>query len=94
MAVASTFVGDLVGYSTYTKDGKTYHQYAVLVRQRVDKAIGLPQDCDLFTIREETQVLGDKLKSGVKVQFQCAVREFQGKNGLQVYRTFSDIEAI
>lgn len=57
MAFTAKAYGVLVGYSSYDKDGKSSHTYAVLIQEKKDKETGLFKSCALAEVREESAVL-------------------------------------
>lgn len=100
MAVSASFVGEVIGYSknvwTDKLTGQVHerHVYSVLVRQKVDKAVGLPTETQLFEVQEETEVLGDKLKAGTKVQFYVEERRRSKEQGGGTYQVAVDMQAV
>lgn len=101
MSVSSQFVGKLVGYSMYEKTNKetgavtATHTYSVLVQQRPDSATKIPTECALFEIREDHEVLGDKLKLDAKVTFWQSERMYRDENGRMQRMTVCEfVEAV
>lgn len=79
MAVASEFRGILIGYDSYTKDGKTTHTYYALITQKQDKETGLFKGCELCQIRETEQAIKAP-KHGMPVKFLGEFHQY-GKGG-------------
>lgn len=102
MAVSVQLTAELIGYikETYTKkdtgEVKETYTYYALVRQRVDKATGLPTECQLFELREDTQVLGEKLKAGAKVTFWQSERSYwnASQKRVETIKVYEGIEAV
>lgn len=101
MAVSSQFVGEIVGYkcesytSKKTNQLESTHTYYALVRQRPDQVTKIPSECLLAEIREKSQVLGDKLKLGVKVMFWAETRQWRDKMGNNnVSYSYSGVELV
>lgn len=83
------YQGQLIGHSTYDKDGKTVHVYEVFCGGKQDKATGLyTSECTLVRIRDEQEFKG--MKAGLQVEFYGETK--QGKNGQ--YMVYSDIAAV
>lgn len=100
MAMSNQRIGEVVGYSSNTSTNKetgvvtTYHNYYVLVKQRVDKATKLPTEVGVFTVTEKAQVLGDKLAFGTKVSFWEEVREWRANGVMQRASTCGGLELV
>lgn len=101
MALSSNRIGEIVGYREYEVTNKETGEvtknclYSVLVKQRPDATTKIPTECALFEVREENQVLGDKLKVGQKVTFWEEERQWRDKNGNVQRTTYGvNIEAV
>lgn len=66
MAFTAKAYGVLVGYGSYTKDGKESHTYSVLICEKRNKETGLYGACALAEVREDSAVL-ENPKYGQKV---------------------------
>ena len=92
MAISSKFDGVLIGYESYTKEGKTTHIYYALVTQKQDPQTKLYTACELVTVREdEAHALPQAdLKYGQKVSFDGEFVKM--KNG--AFMSYSNIEVV
>lgn len=81
MAVASFCIGTLIGYKYFEREGVQYHTYHVLVEQKPDQKTKLCEECAVCSVNEKSQVLGDKLVKGLKVQFQSEPFTRSKQNG-------------
>ncbi|NCA92646.1 hypothetical protein EOM82_05265 [bacterium] len=68
--------GNLIGYKTYTKDGKQKHIYNVLNGNK-DSKTGLYSECEYITIVQDEQTLIDIKPQNVS--FEVACTNFGGK---------------
>lgn len=83
------YQGQLIGHSTYEKDGKTMHVYEVFCGGKKDKDTGLyTTECTLVRIRDEVELKG--IAFGMEVEFYGETK--QSKNGQ--YMVYSDISAV
>lgn len=86
------FYGELIGYSTYVKDGKTWYVYEIFCAGKKDKATGLyTSECEIVRIREEEARIAN-VKPNMRVEFLGEKRH--GKNGdYNQYSTINEVKA-
>lgn len=98
MAMSSARTGEVIGLRVREWDDSKTHEhharftYLVLSRQRVDKAFGLPTEAQVFEVVEDSQVLGDKLKPNVKVNFYEEEKTFMRDGKRETYKVCSGLE--
>lgn len=83
------YQGNLIGHSTYDKDGKTVHMYEVFCGGKKDKTTGLyTTDCSIVKIKSDEEI--KNAKANMLVEFYGEMK--QGKNGQ--YMVYSDISEV
>ena len=84
------YQGQLIGVSSYTKEGKTTYVYEVFCGGKKDKDTGLyTTECTIVRIREEEEKIKEP-KANMNVVFYGETK--QGKAGQ--YMVYSDVEVV